>query len=52
MTIEIIEIMGRSRQGITRPFICRGDDGHVYFVLHAVRAGDDRVAIHLRYCSA
>lgn len=32
MTIEIIEIMGRSEQGITRPFICRGDDGQVYFV--------------------
>lgn len=32
MTIEIVEIMGRSEQGITRPFICRGDDDHVYFV--------------------
>ncbi len=32
MTIEIVEIMGRSRQGITRPFICRGDDDQVYFV--------------------
>lgn len=32
MSVEIVEIMGRSEQGITRPFICRGDDGHVYFV--------------------
>lgn len=32
MTVEIIEILGRSKQGITRPFICRGDDGNTYFV--------------------
>lgn len=32
MTIEIVEIMGRSTQGITKPFICRGEDGYVYFV--------------------
>ena len=32
MTIEIVEIMGRSEQGITRPFICRGDDDNIYFV--------------------
>ncbi|MEW6764813.1 MAG: HipA family kinase [Pseudomonadota bacterium] len=32
MTIEIVEIMGRSDQGMTRPFICRGEDGFVYFV--------------------
>lgn len=32
MTIEIVEIMGRSEQGVTRPFICRGDDDQVYFV--------------------
>src|SRR5690554_1906990 len=24
--------MRRSTQGMTRPYICRGDDGHVYFV--------------------
>ncbi len=24
--------MGRSEQGITRPFICRGDDDNTYFV--------------------
>jgi hypothetical protein len=32
MTVQIIEIMGRSNQGMTRPFICCGDDGHTYFV--------------------
>lgn len=32
MTIQIIEILGRSEQGITQPFICRGDDGNTYFV--------------------
>lgn len=32
MSVQIVEIMGRSTQGITRPFKCRGDDGHVYFV--------------------
>lgn len=32
MTIEIVEIMGRSEQGITKPFICGGDDDRVYFV--------------------
>ncbi len=32
MTIQIVEIMGRAKQGITRPFICRGDDDQIYFV--------------------
>jgi hypothetical protein len=32
MPVQLIEILGRATQGITRPFICRGDDGHVYFV--------------------
>ena len=32
MTVQIIEIMGRSKQGVTRPFICRGDDDNIYFV--------------------
>ncbi|MGD9887664.1 MAG: HipA family kinase [Halothiobacillaceae bacterium] len=32
MSIEIVEIIDRSEQGITRPFICRGEDGFVYFV--------------------
>lgn len=32
MTIKICEIISRSDQGITRPFLCRGDDGHLYYV--------------------
>lgn len=32
MTIRIVEIIGRSAQGITRPFLCRGDDGQQYYV--------------------
>lgn len=32
MSVEIVEIMGRSEQGITLPFICRGDDDLIYFV--------------------
>lgn len=30
--IQITEIIRRSNQGITRPFICRGEDGCLYFV--------------------
>jgi hypothetical protein len=32
MTINIREIISRSDQGITRPFLCRADDGHLYYV--------------------
>lgn len=32
MPVEIVEILRRSEQGRTRPFLCRGDDGHTYFV--------------------
>lgn len=32
MSVEIIEIIDRSTQGITLPFICRSDDGKIYFV--------------------
>jgi hypothetical protein len=32
MTIEIVEVMRRSDQGMTRPFICRADNGKTYFV--------------------
>lgn len=32
MTIEIVEVLSRSTQGHTRPFICRGDDDEIYFV--------------------
>ena len=29
---QIIEILGRSEQGMTKPYICRGDDDNIYFV--------------------
>lgn len=32
MTVNIVEIIGRSAQGITLPFFCRGDDGWLYYV--------------------
>ena len=32
MTIRVTEIIGRSVQGVTRPFLCRGDDGMLYYV--------------------
>lgn len=31
-TVTIEEVLGRAQQGITEPFICRGDDGSLYFV--------------------
>jgi len=31
-TVEIEEVMGRSMQGKTEPFICRADDGETYYV--------------------
>jgi hypothetical protein len=30
--IQLIEIIRRSEQGVTRPFVCRGDDGALYYV--------------------
>jgi hypothetical protein len=30
--VQIIEVLGRAAQGITQPFICRGDDERLYFV--------------------
>lgn len=32
MSIQIVEIIGRATQGVTRPFICRGEDDEIYFV--------------------
>lgn len=32
MSVQIVEIIRRSEQGRTRPFLCRGEDGHTYFV--------------------
>ncbi|MDI9244539.1 HipA family kinase [Marinobacter sp. CHS3-4] len=30
--VEIVEVLRRSEHGMTKPFICRGDDDHIYFV--------------------
>lgn len=30
--VEIAEIIERSNQGITQPFLCRGEDGRLYYV--------------------
>ncbi|WP_172117000.1 HipA family kinase [Halomonas hibernica] len=30
--VEIIEVIRRANQGVTRPYICRGDDDNIYFV--------------------
>lgn len=32
MSLTIVEVLDRSKQGRTEPYICRGDDGEVYFV--------------------
>lgn len=32
MTLEVVEIVRRSQQGMTRPFLCRCDDDALYFV--------------------
>jgi hypothetical protein len=32
MPVEIEEIVGRSKQGVTAPYICRGSDKKLYFV--------------------
>ena len=31
-TVVIEEVTGRAHQGMTRPFICRGEDGLIYYV--------------------
>ena len=30
--VQIVEVLGPAEQGISRPFRCRGDDGHIYYV--------------------
>jgi hypothetical protein len=32
MSLQIIEILGRSEQGMTKPFVCRADNNEIYFV--------------------
>ena len=51
MTVNIVEIIRRSTQGITRPFLCRGDDNWLYYVKGhgAGRAGQaDLLQLFLR----
>lgn len=43
MTVDIEEVLGRSEQGVTEPYICRGSDGNLYFV-KGKRAGYDSLA--------
>lgn len=31
-SVTIVEVLGRSEQGMTRPFLCRGDDDVLYYV--------------------
>lgn len=31
-TVEVVEYIRRSEQGATRPFICKCDDGHIYYL--------------------
>lgn len=32
MSLTVVEVLERSKQGRTEPYICRCDDGEVYFV--------------------
>jgi hypothetical protein len=32
LPVQIVEILGPSAQGQARPYKCRGEDGHIYFV--------------------
>ena len=32
MRMAIVEVIGRSKQGQTQPYVCRGDDGAVQIV--------------------
>lgn len=32
MSIEVVEVLGRAKQGITKPFLCKTDDGALYYV--------------------
>lgn len=30
--LSIVEVLGRSEQGATKPFLCRGEDGYLYYL--------------------
>ena len=32
IAIEIVEVIRRTQQGVTQPYICRSEDGELYFV--------------------
>lgn len=40
----IVEVIRRTEQGITRPYLCRADDGTEYFVKHRALPARQRVA--------
>lgn len=44
MTVQIVEILRRSQQGATRPFICRGEDEALYFVKGRGAGSDSLIA--------
>lgn len=48
MTLAVTEVLGRSEQGRTHPYICRCDDGEVYFVKG--RSATRRGLIHEWLC--
>lgn len=40
MPLTIVEIIKQAEQGLSSPFLCRGDDGTLYFVKgRAMRSG-------------
>jgi hypothetical protein len=32
MSLTIVEVIKQADQGLSSPFLCRGDDGELYFV--------------------
>jgi hypothetical protein len=47
MPITIVEIVGRSDQGRTEPFICRGDDGFLYYVKGRSAGRESQIKEHI-----
>lgn len=40
----VVEVIRRVDQGVTRPYLCRADDGCDYFVKHRALPPSERVA--------
>lgn len=40
----IIEVIGRTAQGVSRPYLCRADDGQQWYVKHRALPARERVA--------